>query len=361
MSLLSPSSTGTHVSNFVWNPNEGNVLNDCKTLLLRLKEYEMQNRVLSIEQVGPNKVINYIRLIELMGRYGLYNLRIVDVPLYRFTPKAIYFCKNPRFTSYWFFDFLNAEKRVDVNDPNQMRRITTLLSVISPRGIEEIGLLNNSIVAKYHGQLYSLTQSVKTWEGTKLPSFSINTKQEGLLKFFLVDLGTTFSGHASKFKIKNIRSFVCNYYEKSFIYYSKYQHALQDLSLRNNSLYLVPNGISSDLISLSEINDYLGKYAFDDTPKGFGTRMFYYNEAEMIDEHLFPNAANSTKVLTQISNSEVAIHTTPVSFLRKTVQDCEDYTTMFVRVPRIFVIRQERLEQLITQKIITINSVVKFC
>ena len=51
MSLLSPSSTGTHVSNFVWNPNEGNVLNDCKTLLLRLKEYEMQNRVLSIEQV----------------------------------------------------------------------------------------------------------------------------------------------------------------------------------------------------------------------------------------------------------------------------------------------------------------------
>ena len=357
MTLYSPSCLKNHAETYVWNPTKGNIIKDCKAILKRCKQYEDSNKILNVEQEdNGDKVGNYIRLIELLGRYGLYNVKFADFPLSKFSNKALYLCRNKRFLQYWFYDIIGGT--IIPNDIEQLKKITTILAVIKPRGLEHICLENNVISTSYQGIRYSITSDVRGWEDTSadLPSFSINTRNGGVVCFYLVEPGIHFSGHASKMRNIPNRHFSCRYYNQQFEYDGKTQKLFSDGSLKDTSLYLTPTNKSIDVIFLGDIEDYLKSYAYDDPSKGFGTRLFYFDEANLINTETFPTDTKSLRILTQISNEEIAIHNTPSKYIRKTVDDCGGYNKVLTAVPRVLVIDKSKFDQLQSENIIRITK-----
>lgn len=278
----------------------------------------------------------------------------MDVPLTKFSLKAIALMKNRAFASYWLFYFLNNEGSIVKGDVRQLQRLVTLLFVIKPRGLDYFGLSKGSVIVRYNGRLYSLETTVNSWDQNNLPSFSIITKDQNV-RFYLVQPGVNFSGHASKLKLQNLRNFVCTYQAKEYIYDARVQRMLSPVMLNNNRLLLMPKGANSDLIFLSEIREYLNKYGYDDPSKGFGTRMFYVDEAPLINKGLYPSSANSVRIMTIISKDEVALHSTSSKFLKKNVGELVNYGTTMARVPRMFILSLERIDQLINSHIISIQ------
>lgn len=344
---------GNRSTNYVWDPQQGNIVEDCRKILELAKEYYKSNKILFLEQVGNNKAENYIRIIELLGRYGLYNIKFSDFPLNRFTPRAIYLTKNPRFACFWFFEFLNGRGGILRGDLEQLRKVVTLLSVIKPRGVDSIGLYKGSIICRCGGREYSLVTDLRGWNESALPSFSIMTKKSGLVKFYLVDAGVEFTGHQSKLNLQNLRNFGCVYGAKQYTYNQKAQRMLGMSSIRDTTLYFFPNR-TADLISLSEFEEYQKKNAFDDPSKGFGTRLFFYNEANLIDTNLFPSGANTVRVLTRINNDDIALHNTPGNFIKTPIKECPERSSVLARVPRLLSIERSRLEQLVADHTIQI-------
>lgn len=353
MPVYSPSCVEHHSSTYVWKPNQETMVQDLRVIVKRCKQYANANRTLLIQQLGDDVLGNYVRLLELLGRYGLYNIKFADYSLDRFSTQAIYLCRNKKFLSYWFYELIGGEIRP--GDYEQLKKITTIISVIRPRGMERVFLDGGSIYIIYRGVRYSLTTDRRGWENTRLPSFSIETKRGGILKFYLVESGIRFSGHSPKTNLENER-FTCRYYSDRFIYDSRAQRLLGGNSLRDTSYFFVPFGSNSDVISLADIQDYLNKYGYDDPSRGYGTRLFYYDEAGLINSKLFPSGRSSMKVLTQISNDEIAVHVTPSKYIKKKINQCDQFVRVLVRAPRILVVDKERIDQLVSEHIIELDD-----
>lgn len=353
MPLYSPNAVEHQRPTYVWVPSQDTMIEDLRMIVKRCRQYSEANRTMRIRQeCDRDKVANYIRLIELLGRYGLYNIVLDDLSLDRLSPKAIFLCKNRRFLCYWFYEIIGGEIRP--GDFRQLKKITTILSVIRPRGMERVFLEGDSIYVVYRGNKYSLTTDRRGWEDTRLPSFSINTKSHGVLKFYLVESGIRFSGQSPHIDLESER-FTCTYYSDRYIYDSRAQRLLGGTSLRDSSYFFIPHGIDSDVISLSEIEDYIRRYSYDDPAKGFGTRLFYYDEAGLINSKLYPSGKSTMRVLTQISNDEIAVHASPSKFIRRRVDECENDIRVLVRAPRILVVNKERIDQLVAEHIIEID------
>lgn len=309
--------------------------------------------MLNLRITGDNAAFLYIQLINALDRFGLFNITPI-INLRKLNPKAISLICNKRFIAHYFKDIIGG---IDLcPDRDTGKKSIELLRKVAPRQLNEFGSNDSIVATKYNGKLLKLSTNRKEWISTKYPSFSINTR-DGMLRVYLTDLKKTCYGRNININLDKINNTICKYYSQSFIYMAKSQKMFD--SVRNNTMYFLPYEQHADIISLSEYEDYKQKYGYDDPSKGFGTRMFYYDEAELIDTKLYPSGSNSFKVLTDISNDEVAIHKTPSVFVKKTTKDCENYVSVMVRVPRLLVVERERLEQLISDSTINVINDMK--
>lgn len=344
--IISPSAK---YNSYIWKV-EDRKQEDISKIVSLCREYEKNNKILRLRIAGENPSLIYIQLINVLGRYNLFNLAPI-FNLKRLTPKTISAITNKRFLAFYFKDIIGSS--VLCPDRDTGKKTVELFKKLAPNQLYGFGSNDRMVATSYNGKLYKLTTNRKEWTGTQYPSFSLETK-DGLLRVYLTDLKRQVTGRTLNIDTSKLNNTCCRYYSSRFMYTYKSQKMFN--SMRNNIMYFLPYGQNTDIISLSDYKEYIRKYAYDDPSKGYGTRLFYYDEAEMIPSKLFPSGNSSFKLVTEISNDEIAIHKTPSAFIKKSVKDCEEYVSVLVRVPRLLVVERERLEQLITERVLVLQS-----
>lgn len=341
--IISPSSRCT---SYIWQVERRKYNDDIRKIVKLCREYDKINKMLNLRITGDNAAFLYIQLINALERFGLFNITPI-IKLNKLNAKAIAMISNKKFLAHYFKDILGGNDLCP--DRETGKKSIELMKKLAPKQLKGFGSNDCIVATKYNGQLLKLSTNRKEWVSTKYPSFSINTR-DGLLRVYLTDLKKNVYGRTINLNFDKLNNIIFRYYSQTFIYSAKVQKQFK--SIRCNSMYLLPYKQKADIISLAEYEEYQNRYNYDDPSKGFGTRLFYYDEAEMIDTKLYPSGSNSFKVLTNISNEEVAIHKTPSSFIKKEIKDYQNYVSVMVRVPRVMIVERERFEQLINDSTI---------
>ena len=344
-------------SNYIWDtrgqrdfPNKQDLI----ALIRECKALANENKIMNVAITRDQLTLgNLIRIIELIGRYDLYNIKFDQFKMESFPPRAIKLMKNPKYVSFWFFELIG--KAINPNDLEQMEKIATIIDVAGPRELSMIrcDCRDRCIYTNCNGQTYTIKLDPEKEESEYLYSFSIMTR-EGNVKLYLCEGKKPFVDRGLPLNFVDNASFVCVYGAKKYIRHPKISQYFDQTNFDKSIITLVPDGMSADLISLAEYDNYVQKYSWDDPGKGFGTRLFYYNEADAINKNLFPSNASSFKVLTMINKDEVAIHETPKKYYKKPVSECEKHVKQLVRVPRLLSLRKERINQLLSDHTIEI-------
>lgn len=346
-------------ANYVWDvENQQDFPNkqDLIAIIRECRDLARKNKILNLSITNGQLTLgNLIRVVELVGRFGLYNIKFDQFKLKNFPARAIPMLKNPKFVSFWFFELLGDS--INPSDPTQMEKVAAIIACTGPSELTRVYYDHRTkcITAYYGTTAYTIKLDPSKEEAAYLFSFSLETR-EGAVKFYLCENNEMFTNRTIPLQFNDNSMFICTYGNNRYIRHPKISAYFDQTNYDKSIVTLVPDGRSADLISLAEYDQYVQSHKWDDPEKGFGTRPFYYNEADAINKNLFPSNVTSFKVLTMINNDEVAIHETPKKFYKKPVAECERHVKQMVRVPRILSLKKERIGQLLSDHTITIQK-----
>lgn len=344
--LFEPSS---RCKGFVWKPDKTMRNRDFNRIIILCREYQKNDRMLKLDIDSSNPSLVYLQLINFLGKYDLYNIDpIVDFK--KFTPRLIEQIKNKAFLEFWFDDIVD---NIELNpDTETAQKSAALLRKIRPLHIDGVGVSKkkNIVGVRLDGKLYKITTNKKEWLDTGFPTVFIPTRQRGTRLYFAHLKENQSRTIELSFK-DLLRPERIRYYSEHYFYKPSVQRKFANAVC--DRIYCLPidtNG--NNIITLAEMEEYYDKYKYESPACGHGTRMFYFDEAELINQGFFPNGKDGFKVATKIDNQTIAIHESPDKFIRKKVVNCAPYDGIFVRAPRVFIFDRSMLEYLMNNGII---------
>ena len=327
--------------------------NDLPQIANLCKEYlnNQRNLVVSFPNSNNDISMQYIKIINDLTEYGLYNLTAIEINLKTFLSESkeamgIY---NPYFVRHYLPYYLKS------SDQSRNAKIFCKLQiknlVYSQKGEET--KFPDAVLMNYCGEDYGLLLRTCNWkEGKNYPSFNIETV-EGLRAIYFLPIEVA-KQQGKKFRVPKQETFYCIFQSQKLLYSFKFQKYLNKNSLSNKVMYFIPTrvGVSAGAISTCQpacqLKEYLQKTGYENYQYGYMTRMFNFDEAELIHPDNFKSESD---IVTFLSSNVFCFHESPKHFQKKNLNDLDnDFKT--AQVIRMLVVNEERYNDLIKQGII---------